>query len=60
MAFVIQMPKIREVRPNLVTHPAFGDAWQEALEAGVKIWFMGCDVKADALSIDYSRVCAEK
>jgi len=60
MAFVIQMPKVKEVRPNIVTHPAFGDAWQEALEAGVKIWFLGCYVKEDALSIDDSRVCAEE
>lgn len=60
LAFVIQMPKVREVRPNIVTHPAFGDAWQEALEAGVRIWFLGCDVKKDALSIDDSRVCAEE
>lgn len=60
LAFVIQMPKVLEVRPNIVTHPAFGDAWQEALEAGVRIWFLGCDVKKDALSIDDSRVCAEE
>lgn len=60
LAFVIQMPKVREVRLNIVTHPAFGDAWQEALEAGVRIWFLGCDVKKDALSIDDSRVCAEE
>ena len=60
LAFVIQMPKVREVRPNIVTHPAFGDAWQEALEAGVRIWFLGCDVKKDALSIDDSRGCAEE
>ena len=60
MAFVIQMPKVKEVRPNIVTHPDFGDAWQEALEAGVKIWFLGCYVKEDALSIDDSRVCAEE
>ncbi len=60
LAFVIQMPKVREVRPNIVTHPAFGDAWQEALKAGVRIWFLGCDVKKDALSIDDSRVCAEE
>lgn len=39
IAFVIQMPKVREVHPNISTHPEFGVAWQEALDAGVKIWF---------------------
>ena len=60
LAFVIQMPKVVEVRPNITTHPEFGEAWQEALEAGVKIWFLGCDVGADFLAIDSSRVMAEE
>lgn len=59
LAFVIQMPEVSEVRPNLETHPAFGEAWQEALAAGVKIWFLGCDVREDALTIDNYRVKAE-
>ena len=59
LAFVIQMPKVREVRPNIETHPAFGDAWKEALEAGVRIWCLGCKVEADSLTIDDSRVMAE-
>ena len=60
LAFVIQMPKVREVRPNIETHPAFGDAWKEALEAGVRIWCLGCKVEADSLTIDDSRVMAEE
>lgn len=60
LAFVIQMPKVREVRPNIETHPAFGDAWKEALETGVRSWFLGCKVEADSLAIDDSRVMAEE
>lgn len=58
MAFVIQMPKVKEVRPNMETHPAFGVAWSEVVAVGVRIWFMGCDVKEGALMIDERRVLA--
>lgn len=27
VAFVIQMPTVKEVRPNVETHPEFGVAW---------------------------------
>ena len=60
LAFVIQMPKVTEVRPNIITHPEFGEAWQEALEAGVKIWFLGCKVGENSLTIDNRHVLAEK
>ena len=60
LAFVIQMPKVTEVRPNIITHPEFGEAWQEALEAGVKIWFLGCKVGENSLTIDNRRVLAEE
>ena len=56
VAFVIQMPKIKEVRPNVETHPAFGVAWQEAVAAGVRIWFLGCEVKEDELTVDRERL----
>jgi len=59
MAFVIQMPKVKEVRPNVETHPAFGEAWQEAIAAGVKIWLLGCDVREDALTVDNKRIVAD-
>lgn len=58
MAFVIQMPKVKEVRPNVETHPEFGEAWQEAVVAGVRIWFVGCDVREDGLTVDEARVFA--
>ena len=56
VAFVIQMPKIKEVRPNVETHPEFGVAWQEAVTAGVRIWFIGCDVREDGLTVDVGRI----
>ena len=55
-AFVIQMPKIKEVRPNVETHPEFGVAWQEAVTAGVRIWFIGCEVREDGLTVDVGRI----
>ena len=60
LAFVIQMPAVSEVRPNIETHPAFGEAWQEALAAGVKIWFLGCVVRENSLTVDDKRVMAEE
>lgn len=59
MAFVIQMPKVKEVRPNVETHPAFGVAWSEAVAAGVKIWVLGCEVTDDGLKVEEERVVAE-
>ncbi len=43
-AFVIQMNGIREVRPNLSTHPEFGSAMEEARAAGVEILFLCCEI----------------
>ncbi len=60
LAFVIHMPLVSEVRPNIVTHPAFGDAWNEALAAGVKIWFIGCEVNENSLTVDEKRIVAEE
>ena len=56
IAFVIQMPKVTEVRPNVETHPEFGVAWQEAVEAGVRILFLGCEVMEGALAVDARRI----
>lgn len=44
LAFVIQMPGIHEVRPNVATHPEFGTAMEEARKAGVDIVFIECQV----------------
>ena len=60
LAFVIQMPAVSEVRPNIETHPVFGEAWQEALATGVKIWFLGCVVRENSLTVDDKRVMAEE
>ena len=49
LAFVIQMEGVCEVRPNVETHPEFGDAISEAKEAGVKIEFIKCKVETDRL-----------
>jgi sugar fermentation stimulation protein A len=35
IAFVIAMPGVRQVLPNLTTHPEFGTALEEAKAAGV-------------------------
>lgn len=44
VAFVIQMNGIKEVRPNMVTHPEFGVALEEAKVAGVDVLFLPCEV----------------
>ena len=59
LAFVIQMPQVNEVRPNIQIQPEFGTAWKDALKSGVRIWFLGCDVTEEKLSINSSRVIAE-
>ena len=51
LAFVIQMEGVREVRPNVATHPAFGRALEEAKAAGVQVLFLPCHVEADKVEI---------
>ena len=51
VAFVIQMPGITEVRPNITTQPEFCAAWDDAVKAGVKILFLPCSIDRDTLSI---------
>lgn len=51
LAFVIQMDGVTEVRPNVETHPEFGDAMEEAQKAGVKILFLPCHVEPDEMVI---------
>ena len=59
LAFVIQMPQVKEVRANIETHPAFGEALEEAKAAGVKIILLGCNTEMDCLTIDNSRISAD-
>ncbi len=54
LAFVIQMEGISQVRPNIETHPEFGDAMEEAKVAGVEVWFFQCHVEPDSLRIKSS------
>ena len=51
IAFVIAMPDVRQVLPNMITHPEFGRALAEATAAGVKVLYMICNVKPDSLSV---------
>lgn len=51
VAFVIQMEGIHEVRANLETHPAFGDALEEAKRSGVKVLFLECKISPEEISI---------
>lgn len=51
IAFVIAMPKVRQVLPNMTTHPAFGTALAEASAAGVHILYLLCEVTPDSISI---------
>ncbi len=51
VAFVIQMEGIREVRPNVETHPEFGEVLKQAKEAGVEIRCLLCKVTEDTLEI---------
>lgn len=50
LAFVIQMDGIKEVRPNIETHPEFGIAMEEARKAGVEVVFITCHVEPDSLT----------
>lgn len=52
LAFVIQMEGVNMVYPNMETQPAFGKALMEAQKAGVKVLYLGCQVRKDALWID--------
>ena len=51
IAFVIALPGVREVRPNIDTHPEFGVALNHAAEAGVNILYLPCDVSPGSLKI---------
>lgn len=50
-AFVIPMEGVTEVLPNADTHPEFGEALEEAKNAGVEVWYLPCSVTEDALEI---------
>lgn len=49
LAFVIQMEGVKEVLPNIETHPEFGVAIDDAKKAGVNIVFIKCRVYENRL-----------
>lgn len=51
IAFVIAMPKVTRVLPNRETHPAFAEALEAAVSAGVKILYLPCEVTPDRLHV---------
>lgn len=51
IAFVIAMPEVRKVLPNVKTHPEFGIALTAAIKAGVKVLYFSCNVEPDKLTI---------
>lgn len=51
IAFVIQMEGITKVLPNETTHKAFKEAYDEAKEAGVQVYFLCCKAEQDLLEI---------
>lgn len=51
ICFVIQMEGMIDFAPNDRTHPAFGAALREALEAGVQVIVRECKVTPDGLNM---------
>ena len=51
LAFVIAMPKVSVVYPNVETHKAFGEALEAAKQAGVKVLFLPCTVTKEGMWI---------
>ena len=54
LAFVIAMPKVKKVYPNIATHPEFGIALQAAKKAGVKVLYLPCEVAPGGLKIVFN------
>lgn len=52
VAFVVQMEGVGEVRANVATHKEFGQALEEAKEAGVQVLCLGCKVTEDILEVN--------
>ncbi len=51
LAFVIQIPGVKIVLPNVETHPEFSVALEAAQKAGVEILYLQCDVRENSLKI---------
>lgn len=55
VAFVIPMEGVTEVRANVATHVAFGEALEKAKNAGVEVVFLPCKVLPDEVVVVASR-----
>ena len=51
LAFVISMPGVYKVQPNVETHPTFADVLSSAKSAGLKVLFLPCRVEPDKLEV---------
>lgn len=51
VAFVIPMEGVTEVRANVTTHKAFGDALEAAKAAGVEVIFLPCKVMPEEVIV---------
>lgn len=51
LCFVLQREGVTGVKPNDATHPAFGDALEEAAAAGVLLTAAVCEATPDSLTI---------
>ena len=49
ICFVIQMDGVKEVRPNGMTDPAFEEALNDAIEAGVGVLYLTCHIEPDEI-----------
>ena len=51
LLFIVQMKGMKYIRPNDVTHPAFGEALRKAAEKGVNVIAYECEVRPDELTV---------
>lgn len=51
LAFVIAMPKVTDVKPNVKMHREFSEAYEKAVKNGVKVLNLQCDVTPDSIAI---------
>ena len=49
--FVIQMSDVKYLHPNDATDPDFGKALRDAVQSGVKVLAMDCDIEPDSMVI---------
>lgn len=54
ICFVVQMPGMAMLEPNLKTDPEFTRALRDAARSGVEVRAFGCEATPDSLSIGYS------